>query len=195
MSLFANKHRAICSGLAASIIRFDEFFHADAIKDGSWTVQLPIWTMVEPNLYLIAACLVTFHPLLKKILILTGWIKASVFSYTGKSSRSGRSHGGKLSTADHLQQSQNSALKGEATSQSLFRGRRKMGKNDLESLGNTFDMNDTVDGEADETGDDIRLVRLQQIPEVGDGKGATAKQTEMGTNQIQVRSDIYVRSE
>jgi hypothetical protein len=172
------------SGLVASIIRFNSFFHGNAIADGTWTVELPIWTMVEPNIYLLAACLVTYHPLLNEFRIITGRIQRSALSRSGKSS----------STANPSQQI---ASAGETTDKRVFRGRRKMGKNDLESLGNTFDMNDTVDmgdGESLETGDDIRLVRLRQN-NLENAKEAIGTQTGLGSNQIQVRSDFYVRSE
>ena len=49
-----------------SIIRFASFFSRDAIRDGTFaSADLMIWTVVEPGMYLIAACLVTFRPLLK----------------------------------------------------------------------------------------------------------------------------------
>lgn len=179
---------AMTSGLAASIIRFDSFFHGNAIADGSWTVQLPIWTMVEPNIYLIAACLVTYHPLLNKLRNLTSRIKRSAFSHSGKTGKS---------SSTTTNPSQQIASAEETPSRKVFRGRRKMGKNDLESLGNTFDMQDTMDmgdGESLETGDNIRLVRIKQN-DLENGHPSTVTRTGLEPNQIQVRSDFYVRSE
>lgn len=171
-------------GLAASIVRFDSFFHGDAIADGTWTVQLPIWTMVEPNLYLIAACLVTYHPLLNRLRALNDRVRQSF------SSRGGRSYG----TGDPGSVSRGT---GQTSSKRVFPTRRKMGKNDLESLGNTFDMRDTVDikdHESQEMGDDIRLVPLTDtIPR--SGRVTTRGPTETSPNQIQVRNDFYVRTE
>lgn len=73
-----------------------------------------------------------------------------------------------------------------------------MGKNDLESLGNTFDMQDTVNdagGEAHESGDDIQLVRLKQINSESGRESPNTQHSEVGSNQIQVRSEFYVRTE
>jgi len=157
-------------GLVASIIRFDSFFHGNAIADGSWTVQLPIWTMVEPNIYLIAACLVTYHPLLKRLRKLTGRIKSSALSRSGKSS----------TTPNALAPSLHIGPAREPLSARVFPGRRKAGKHDLESLGNTFDMNDTVDvgdGDSVGTGDNIRLVHL------GQSKPEGVKETDSTRNE------------
>ena len=57
------------SGLATSILRFTSFFHGSAVEDGTWgSVDLMTWTIIEPDVYLIAACLPTYRPLLVKIL-------------------------------------------------------------------------------------------------------------------------------
>ncbi|CAG8955434.1 hypothetical protein HYFRA_00010299, partial [Hymenoscyphus fraxineus] len=127
-------------GLAASIIRFDSFFHGDAIADGTWTVALPIWTMVEPNIYLIAACLVTYNPLLHKFRAVTGRITKTAFSRSGKSNPSNPSQ----KSSSTGEGTKNIATANTSNSRKMFRGRRKMGRGDLESLGNTFDMQDTV---------------------------------------------------
>ena len=57
----------ISSGLATSIARFATFFDTDALEDGTWaSVNLTIWTIVESDVYLIAACLPTYRALLKR---------------------------------------------------------------------------------------------------------------------------------
>ncbi|KAG9228946.1 hypothetical protein BJ875DRAFT_216408 [Amylocarpus encephaloides] len=54
-------------GLIASIVRFQNFFHADAVTDGTMaSAELMIWTVVEPGMCLIAACLLRLGPLLQK---------------------------------------------------------------------------------------------------------------------------------
>lgn len=56
------------SGLVTSIIRFAAFFQRNSFTDGTWAaVDLIIWTQVEPGVYLISACLMTFRPLLERI--------------------------------------------------------------------------------------------------------------------------------
>jgi len=172
-------------GLAASIVRFDTFFHADAIADGSWTVQLPIWTMIEPNIYLIAACLMTYNPLLNKFRNLTIRIKQSVLSRSGKS----------FSTTEDP--SQKSFRSKESTSKKIFHGRRKMGKHDLESLGNTFDMHDDNlamgDNESHETGDNVGLVTLKHNnTEIM--REPIATKSDLGPKQIQVQKEFYVQT-
>ena len=55
-------------GLIASCVRFAEFFVTDALSDPTWnSVVLLTWTMIEPAIYLVAACLLTYRPLLKKV--------------------------------------------------------------------------------------------------------------------------------
>lgn len=56
------------SGLVTSIVRFTEFFKRNSFSDGTWTaVDLIIWTQVEPGVYLISACMMTFRPLLDRV--------------------------------------------------------------------------------------------------------------------------------
>lgn len=56
------------SGLVTSIIRFVMFFRNNAVADGTWTaVDLETWTQIEPGVYLISACLMTYRPLLESI--------------------------------------------------------------------------------------------------------------------------------
>lgn len=168
-------------GLIASIVRFASFFNGDAVGDGSGSVQqklqatvaLAIWTMVEPDIYLLAACFITYHPLVTKIQSFTYQVMSSVASR----SRIGKS--GSASTAPASQKQQVTSSSGgkiggstvgtegpRTSTKRLFPGRRKMGKHDIESLGNTFDMQDTVvdnrDGESVETGDEIHLVHFQK---------------------------------
>ncbi|KAF2793395.1 hypothetical protein K505DRAFT_188326, partial [Melanomma pulvis-pyrius CBS 109.77] len=51
-------------GLITSILRFVAFF--TPITDGTWAaVPLTCWVIVEPSIYLVAACLLTFKPLLR----------------------------------------------------------------------------------------------------------------------------------
>ncbi|TVY19761.1 hypothetical protein LARI1_G002597 [Lachnellula arida] len=168
-------------GLIASIVRFASFFNGDAVGDGSGSVQsklqatvaLAIWTMVEPDIYLLAACLITYHPLVTKIQSFTYQVMSSVASR----SRVGKSGSASTAPASRKQQVTSSSggkiggtavgTEGSKTSTKRpFPGRRKMGKHDIESLGNTFDMQDTVvdnrDGESVETGDEIHLVQLQK---------------------------------
>ncbi|CAG8955350.1 hypothetical protein HYFRA_00011334 [Hymenoscyphus fraxineus] len=56
-------------GLVSSIIRFKNFSASDAISDGTMaSAELMIWTIVEPGMCLIAACLLRFKPLLRKLI-------------------------------------------------------------------------------------------------------------------------------
>ena len=58
----------INSGLITSIVRFTTFFQHNSFIDGTWTaVDLIIWTQIEPGIYLISACLMTYRPLLERI--------------------------------------------------------------------------------------------------------------------------------
>ena len=60
LTLLSTEH----SGLVTSIIRFASFFTTDAVTDGTWaSVNLMTWTVLEPGVYLIAACLLTYRPL------------------------------------------------------------------------------------------------------------------------------------
>lgn len=53
------------SGLVTSILRFVIFTRGSAIKDGTWSAtELMIWSLIEPNVYLISACLPAMRPLL-----------------------------------------------------------------------------------------------------------------------------------
>ncbi|KAL8997507.1 MAG: hypothetical protein Q9188_006310 [Gyalolechia gomerana] len=51
-------------GLTSSIVRFAIFYDNEAFVDGTWaSVRLMTWTLVEPGMYLIAACLPNYRPL------------------------------------------------------------------------------------------------------------------------------------
>ena len=73
MSLHQVDHRPrmltlITSGLVTSIVRFAIFFLQKHPDDGTWSaVEFLIWTQVEPGVYLISACLMTYRPLLERI--------------------------------------------------------------------------------------------------------------------------------
>ena len=57
------------SGTAFSILRFASFFRGSAVADGTWdSVDLIYWTIIEPGVYLIAACLPTFRPVFIRLL-------------------------------------------------------------------------------------------------------------------------------
>lgn len=57
------------SGLIISIIRFKTFFASNAFEDPTMTsIDLVAWTVIEPGMYLIAACLVTLRPLLQLVI-------------------------------------------------------------------------------------------------------------------------------
>ncbi|KXX74578.1 hypothetical protein MMYC01_209686 [Madurella mycetomatis] len=54
-------------GLVASILRFRSFADSNSFIDVTYTaVELLIWTLVEPGIYLISACLLMSRPLLDK---------------------------------------------------------------------------------------------------------------------------------
>lgn len=56
-------------GLIASIFRFTTFFRNDAITDGTFSsVELMSWTIIEPGIYLMAACLPPLRPLAQRFL-------------------------------------------------------------------------------------------------------------------------------
>ena len=55
------------SGLVSSCIRFAVFFTEDAFADPTWaSIDLNKWTVIEPGMYLISACLPSLRPLLTK---------------------------------------------------------------------------------------------------------------------------------
>jgi len=63
------------------------FFKGNAVADGTWaSVSLMTWTIVEPDVYLIAACLPTYRPLLVDFLSKTNLLRKSALSASGKSS-------------------------------------------------------------------------------------------------------------
>ncbi|KAI9640226.1 hypothetical protein NHQ30_011464 [Ciborinia camelliae] len=53
-------------GMITSIVRCVEFFSHDPLEDGTWSgVTFLYWSIIEPAVYLIAACLPCYRPLLK----------------------------------------------------------------------------------------------------------------------------------
>ncbi|MCJ1284086.1 hypothetical protein MMC26_003417 [Xylographa opegraphella] len=63
-------------GLVSSIVRFAIFFGTNGFVDGTWSSTiLMIWTLVEPGIYLIAACLPSLRPLV--LYIIKGSIEPS----------------------------------------------------------------------------------------------------------------------
>jgi len=89
-------------GLATSILRFSNFFQGgSAVEDGTWSsVDLMIWTLVEPNVYLIAACLPTYRPIFMHLLRNTPLVSQgpNKRSYGSETARSGAS---KVGVRDH----------------------------------------------------------------------------------------------
>lgn len=71
------------SGLVASIIRFN-MFNLHTLSDGTWaSAKLAIWSLVEPGVYLIAACLPSFRPVISS---LSKYISSNI-SFKDKKSR------------------------------------------------------------------------------------------------------------
>ncbi|PQE11802.1 integral membrane protein [Rutstroemia sp. NJR-2017a WRK4] len=55
-------------GLITSILRFAEFARNHSLVDETWTTVLPIcYTIIEPSLYLVAACLPSLRPIFTKV--------------------------------------------------------------------------------------------------------------------------------
>lgn len=60
------------SGIITSILRFIAFYNKSSFSDPTYNgVELIIWTVCEPGVYLIAACLLVYRPLLDKLGIST----------------------------------------------------------------------------------------------------------------------------
>lgn len=59
----------LCRGIVTSVIRFSVFFNVKALAtDGTYvSADLAVWSLVEPGMYLLAACLPTIRPLLLKV--------------------------------------------------------------------------------------------------------------------------------
>lgn len=69
------------SGLISSILRFRVFLTEDVITDTTWaTADLAIWTVVEPGMYFIAACLIKLRPLVKNV------VRRASMSFPGRKS-------------------------------------------------------------------------------------------------------------
>ena len=55
--------------MVTSFIRLVEFFRNKYADDGTWfAAPLFIWAIVEPSIYLMCACLLTFRPVVVKII-------------------------------------------------------------------------------------------------------------------------------
>ncbi|KUI66311.1 hypothetical protein VM1G_01527 [Cytospora mali] len=54
-------------GLISSVLRFVSFSSNNSFIDPTWhAVELIIWTIAEPGIYLVAACLMTYRPLVDR---------------------------------------------------------------------------------------------------------------------------------
>jgi hypothetical protein len=64
-----------------SILRFHTFLRTNSFHDATWeAVELIIWTITEPGIYLISACLLSYRPLLDraaKSRLLAGFVHSS----------------------------------------------------------------------------------------------------------------------
>ncbi|KAI0173509.1 putative alpha-xylosidase [Hypoxylon sp. FL1284] len=91
-------------GLLASILRFMSFYNTNSFIDGTFhAVELIIWTIVEPGMYLISACLLVFRPLLEKA---NFKIFANIKSYIASSrSKAASSRVTETSHGDHRKSS------------------------------------------------------------------------------------------
>ncbi|KAK9779539.1 putative Integral membrane protein [Seiridium cardinale] len=55
-------------GLAASILRFWAFSNTNSFTDATYNaVELIIWTVVEPGIYLLSGCMLMFRPILERL--------------------------------------------------------------------------------------------------------------------------------
>ncbi|KAK3942539.1 hypothetical protein QBC46DRAFT_362544 [Diplogelasinospora grovesii] len=78
-------------GLVASIMRFLAFANNNSFVDATYAaVELVIWTIAEPRIYLISACLLMYRPLLERVSskFKTGSLNRSKVSSTNPSGRS-----------------------------------------------------------------------------------------------------------
>lgn len=65
------------SGLIASILRFQTFRNTDSFTDSTYhAVELVIWTIAEPGIYLISACMLVYRPVLRDYILGTFGIEA-----------------------------------------------------------------------------------------------------------------------
>ncbi|KAI0099587.1 hypothetical protein GGR51DRAFT_535096 [Nemania sp. FL0031] len=79
-------------GLVTSVIRFVVFYNRNLFLDPTYnSVELTIWTVCEPGVYLIAACLLVYRPLLDKLGIFAAVRK--VVNSTGGGRKGGLSGG------------------------------------------------------------------------------------------------------
>jgi hypothetical protein len=90
-------------GLVASILRFHSFANNNSFIDLTYTaVELLVWTLLEPGIYLISACLLMSRPLLDKFarkIGSGGRTQAAVYGSSG-SRKLGRSVGRSVEDGD-----------------------------------------------------------------------------------------------
>ncbi|KAI3343634.1 hypothetical protein F4824DRAFT_507434 [Ustulina deusta] len=76
-------------GLVASILRLMVFYRTNAFVDATYhAVELQIWTLAEPGIYLISACLLVYRPLLEKVHVGVSLLRSKVATSTASRSRS-----------------------------------------------------------------------------------------------------------
>ena len=79
-------------GLVTSVLRFTSFFTNNSFTDGTYAaVELISWTEVEPGVYLISACLLTYRPLLDRISF-----RRVADAVTGRSSKNSSASGSRF---------------------------------------------------------------------------------------------------
>ncbi|KAI1175096.1 putative alpha-xylosidase [Nemania sp. FL0916] len=84
-------------GLITSILRFVAFYNKSSFIDPTYSaVELIIWTVCEPGVYLIAACLLVYRPLIDKLGIpmITGTTRRGQSAGTGGLIRRGPGRSG-----------------------------------------------------------------------------------------------------
>lgn len=138
--------------------------------DGTYDINLTIFSVVEPNIYLTAACLLTFRPLYQKIISRIQSIKNLTYSFTGKTSGSGTSHSAQTGS-------------GAETKSKSLAGFRRLRKGDPESGGSMYDTTPGRDA------DHIQLVYMDNKLKDGDSVSM-----EPPAGQIKVRNDYFVQS-
>jgi len=93
------------SGLITSVLRFAAFYRKSSFLDPNYNaVELIIWTVCEPGVYLIAACLMMYRPLLDKLGI------SMITGTTTRGNSNGMSYGSARRKAGQL--SENGTAKG-----------------------------------------------------------------------------------
>ncbi|KAI1473096.1 uncharacterized protein F4812DRAFT_411594 [Daldinia caldariorum] len=76
-------------GLVASILRLVAFHNTNSFTDATYNaVELVIWTIAEPGIYLISACLLVYRPLLEKIRIAVSLVRSKMITPRASGARS-----------------------------------------------------------------------------------------------------------